>query len=313
MSVAPIRMLYNGPCRLIGVKATPAAGPMVAATTADPTGAVMSYKSILVNLDIDGPIGPIVKAAADLAGRSQARLVGFCAADALFPMTAPGGEALAAEAWQQMRDDIEARFKELRGEFEALVAGAVATEWRDALDSPTRALAQMARTADLIVAGAADGVRKGDTQRLADPGSVVLQAGRPLLVVAAGAERLAAGRIVVAWKDAREARRAVADAVPLLKAAEEVAVVTVVPEADEQARGGIADVAAFLAGPGVEARAEAIESPDDSDSLLAFIDTFRADLVVSGAYGHSRLREWAFGGVTRSLLDEIAINRFMAS
>lgn len=273
----------------------------------------MSYKSILVNLDIDGPIAPVVTAATGLALRSDARLIGFCAADAYLPVTGPEGAALAAEVMQQMRDDDRRRFEELRGEFEKLVAGAVETEWRSASEGPTYALVQTSRAADLIVTQARRGAATGDRARAADPGSVVLQAGRPLLVVGADAPQPPGRKVVVAWKDTREARRAVMDAVPLLRTAEDVAVVTVAPTIDDWAREGIADVAAFLARHGIAARSEAIESSQESESLLEFIDGHDADLVVSGAYGHSRLREWAFGGVTRSLLDELRLNRFMSS
>ena len=273
----------------------------------------MSYKSILVNLDIDGPIGPVVKAATALARRSDAKLIGFCAADAYLPVTGPEGAAMAAEVMQQMRDDDERRFGELRGQFENLVAGAVETEWRDASEGPTYALVLASRAADLIVTQARRGASTGDRARAADPGSVVLQAGRPLLVVGADAGQPPGRKVVVAWKDTREARRAVMDAVPLLQAAEEVAVVTVAPTIDQWTRDGIADVAAFLARHGVTARSEAIESSLESDSLIDFINARGADLVVSGAYGHSRLREWAFGGVTRSLLDQTRLNRFLSS
>ncbi len=74
-----------------------------------------------------------------------------------------------------------------------------------------------------------------------------------------------------------------------------------------------ADFAAFLAGHGIKARSEVLEGSEDSYRLVEFIAASHADLVVSGAYGHSRLREWAFGGVTRSLLDERGLNRFMSS
>ena len=107
----------------------------------------MSYKSILVNLDVEGPIVPVVKAASDLAQRWNARLTGFCAADAYLPVTGPEGAELAAEVWRQMRDDDERRFKDLRKEFEALAAGVVATDWRVAQERPTYALAQAARIA----------------------------------------------------------------------------------------------------------------------------------------------------------------------
>ncbi len=274
----------------------------------------MSYRSILVNLDIDGPVVPVVKAAAGLAARFQARLIGFCAADAPVPMSAgPDSAGLAAETWMQMRDDIQARFKDLHGEFSRLIAGKIATEWRDALDNPTRALAEASRAADLVVISAAEGAATGDAYRQTDPGSIALQTGRPLLVVARATEQVLARNVVVAWKDTREARRAIADAVPLLKSAETVTVLTVAAEAHQGIRASLADVVAFLGAHGVQAHPELIESPDEHLALFEALDKIGADLIVSGAYGHSRLREWAFGGVTRSLLDETGRNRFMSS
>jgi len=273
----------------------------------------MSYKSILVNLDIDGPIAPIVKAAADLAGRFQAKLIGLCAADAPIVVAGPAGADLAAQAWMQMRDDIQSRFKHLHAEFGKLAAGKIVTEWREALDNPTRALAEAARAVDLIVMGAVEGAATGDAYRQADPGSVALQAGRPLLVVARDTEQVRARNVVVTWKDTREARRALADSLPLLKAAETVTVVTVSTEVDQRVRASLADVMAFLAVHGIEARPELIEGPDEHIALFEALDNIGADLIVSGAYGHSRLREWAFGGVTRSLLDETGRNRLLSS
>jgi nucleotide-binding universal stress UspA family protein len=273
----------------------------------------MSYKSILVNLDIDGPIIPVVKAAADLAGRLQARLIGFCAADAPIVLTGPAGAGLAAEAWMQMRDDIKSRFKDLHGEFEKLIPDKVACEWHEALDNPTRALTEASRAADLIVMGAVEGAATGDAYRRADPGSIALQAGRPLLVIARDAEQVQARNIAVAWKDAREARRALVDSLPLLKSAETVTVVTAATEIDQRVRASLADVMAFLGAHGVKARPDLVEGPDEHIALFEALDNGGADLIVSGAYGHSRLREWAFGGVTRSLLDDTGRNRFMAS
>ncbi len=273
----------------------------------------MSYKSILVNIDIDGPIVPIVKAAVDLAGRYDAKLIGLCGADAPLPMAVPEGEALVVEAWQQMRDDIEKRFKEVHAEFDRLTANSVESEWRESLASPTHAVVEASRSVDLIVMAASEGASTGDAYRVADPASVVLRAGRPLLVVAGKAEQVQARKIVVAWKDTREARRAVADAVPLFVVADEVTVVTVAAEADQWIRDGLKDVVAFLAAHGIGAKPKLIEGPDEYIELFNFIDGSNADLVVSGAYGHSRLREWVFGGVTRSLLNETGLNRFMSS
>jgi len=273
----------------------------------------VSYKSILVNIDIDRPIAPIVNASVDLASRHKAKLIGLCGADAPLPVTGPEGGALAAEVWQQMRDDIDKRLKELHAEFDKLTFGFVESNWRQDLTNPSHAAVTACRSADLIVMAASEGASTGDPYRIADPASVVLRAGRPLLVVAREAERMLAKKIVVAWKDTREARRAVADSLPLLAAAEEVSVVTVAAEADQLASDSLVDVVAFLATHGVKARQELIENPDEYVGLFEFIDTAGADLIVSGAYGHSRLREWAFGGITRSLLDKTGRNRFMSS
>lgn len=273
----------------------------------------MNYKSILVNLDIDGPIFSVVKTASELAQRWNARLTGFCAADAYLPVTGPEGVELATQVWSQMRDDDEHRFTELRKEFEALVAGAVETDWRVAQERPTYALVQTARIADIVVTQATKGAVTKDTARRVDPGNAVLQLGRPLLVVGSDTEQRVGRKIVVAWKDTREARRAVVDAMPLLQAADDVVVATVAPVFDQWARESIGDVVSFLARHGVTARSETVESGRETDSLIELIDRHDADLVVSGAYGHSRLREWAFGGMTRSLLEEIRLNRFLSS
>ena len=273
----------------------------------------MSYKSVLVNLDIDAPLAPVVMAAADLAERLGAKLIGFCAADAPIPITGPGGEVLAAEAWQQMRSDIEGKFKELHDEFGKMFAGRIPTEWCQALDNPSRALALRSRIADLIIMSAPEGVAAGHAYRQADPGSVVLQAGRPLLLLARGTEQVQMKDVVIAWKDTREARRAVADAVPLLRLALNVTVVTVAAERGQWVDQSVADIVGFLARHGVEARSKVLENSDDSGRLVEFIVANHVDLVVSGAYGHSRLREWAFGGMTRSLLDETGLNRLMSS
>lgn len=273
----------------------------------------MSYKSILVNIDIDGPIVPIVTAAIDLARRHEAKLIGHCAADAPLIMAGPEGGALAAEAWRQMRDDIEKRFKEVHAEFDRLTAGAVKAEWRENLSSPTPAVVEASRSADLIIMAASKGAATGDSYRVADPAGVVLRAGRPVSVIGDKIEQIRTEKVIVAWKDTREARRAIADAVPLLFAAEDVTVVTVAAEADQWIRDGLNDVIAFLAAHGIKAAPKLIEGPDEYIELFNLIDASNPDLVVSGAYGHSRLREWVFGGVTRSLLDESRLNRFMSS
>jgi nucleotide-binding universal stress UspA family protein len=117
----------------------------------------------------------------------------------------------------------------------------------------------------------------------------------------------------VAWNDSREARRAVLDAVPLLSMASEVHLVTVDDGAGEHTWKSLSDVSAFLARHNIKSHCEVLPAKAHAERICEFAKMLGADLIVSGAYGHSRVREWIFGGVTRSLLDEIGQNRFMSS
>ena len=131
----------------------------------------MSYKSILLNVGIDGPIAPVTKIAIDLARRSKARLIGFCAADAPLPVTmAPEGAAIAAEVWQQLRDDIKKRFEDLHVEFDSLVAGSVATEWRNTLDIPNQKMVPR-RAGDYLTSATLRNHRSAGVMRMIAPES----------------------------------------------------------------------------------------------------------------------------------------------
>lgn len=269
----------------------------------------MSYRSILVNLDIDALSPEIVKLGIDLARRFDARLIVVSAADVPPPVVAAEGMVFEGELFQAERRQIEDRLQQLRLEVEKLVGSTVEMEWRGAISSPTRFLMQNSRAADLIVTTG----RPADAFRGVDTASLALGAGRPILVAATDAEHMLARNILVAWKDTREARRAIVDALPLLKASTETAVVTIDREREREAQESVNDVVSFLKRHGVPARGEVVADPGDGERLVEFARSAQADLIVSGAYGHSRLREWAFGGVTRTLLDESRIHRFMSS
>jgi nucleotide-binding universal stress UspA family protein len=176
-------------------------------------------------------------------------------------------------------------------------------EWRSVLDFPTDAGAREARAADLLIVGKAG--ETPDPFRALDPGSLVLRAGRPVLVVPKSVATLGPRRVAIAWKDAREARRAVRDALPLLKFAESVMIVAVAEAGSgHRAEQHVRDVAGYLTRHGIKIIAERIRPSDASvtDALLRLVHDENIDLLVAGAYGHSRLGEWAFGGVTRELL-----------
>jgi nucleotide-binding universal stress UspA family protein len=133
----------------------------------------------------------------------------------------------------------------------------------------------------------------------------MMAAGRPVLVVPPGTESLAAHHIVVGWKDTREARRAIWDALPFLKRAEAVHVTEVAPDSElKEAARRAADIVAHLERHQVKASAEVRTRREASaaDELILVAEQHAADLIVVGGYGHTRLREWIFGGVTRGLL-----------
>ena len=221
-----------------------------------------------MNLDIDGLVVPLLKLAVDLAARFEARLIGFSAADARLPIVGPEGGAVAAEVWAQEREDIDRRLKQLYADLTAWRR--VPPMWNGDKWPAIRPARWPKRRDFLIVTAARNGASTGDAYRFADPGSLVLQAGRPVLVTADGAAHLPAKKVVIAWKDAREARRAVADAVPLLLSADEVTVVTVDREARED-WAGVADVAAFLLRHGIKARTEVVTAKDEVARLGEFI------------------------------------------
>ena len=208
--------------------------------------------------------------------------------------------------------DIEERLEALKSEFDSLVQDNSRTSWRGIVGDPTRYLALHARSADLLIAGAGNpGVGR---LRTVDPGELILSAGRPLLFPAAGQQPVKGESILVAWKDTREARRAVIDAIPFLTDARQVVVATIEEDDRAGARDSAADVARFLMKHGVKARSEIVDIGRGyaSEALAEIAVEVEADLIVSGGYGHNRLREWIFGGVTRTLLDDTSMNRFMS-
>jgi nucleotide-binding universal stress UspA family protein len=183
-------------------------------------------------------------------------------------------------------------------------------EWRSATDFPARFVLAQARCADIVVSGGQSSVFS-DAFALASPKDLVMQAGRPLLVVPDGANWLDLRSVLVAWKDTPEARRAVADALPLLRKARDVTIVEI-PERDDDrsaVMAGVTDVAAWLARHGVTASArvsEAVRNATAAAQLEQVAGDLGAGLIVAGAYGHSRFRELILGGVTEYLVTQSA-------
>src|SRR5947209_1989685 len=265
----------------------------------------VSYKTIIVSLALDRSNDACLAVAGDLAERFGARVIGVSASDirpALY--FAEGNTAQAV--LEEEAAAIRTRLSELEMEFRALVSPrAKSIEWRSALTLPTPFIMQQARAADVVVAGQRAEALV-DPCVAVDPSDLVMRAGRPLIVVPPTVQWLDPRSVLVAWKDAREARRAVFDALPILATAEEVTIAEVAEQGTERAEAlsHVEDVAAWLRGHGIVANAVVPEA-ETADSVAEQIERIAANLgagtVIAGAYGHSRFREWILGGVTRHL------------
>jgi len=265
----------------------------------------VTYKTIMVHLQLRQSNAGVLKIAADLAERFHAGVIGIAVCQ---PMQMVQGDVyISGDLIDQDREEIQKEINEAETSFRvALGHCAGPIEWRSAVTIAALpgTLANEARSADLIITGIERDPSLFDGSRHVDVGDLAMQAGRPVLIVPAKTEQLTLDRVVVGWKDTREARRAIADAMPLLIRAGHVSLIEIAAEGDlAAARSRLAEIVVWLSRHGVTAEASASGSNGDDASLLtAIVADQKADLVVAGAYGHSRLKEWAFGGITRNFL-----------
>src|SRR5579884_2640823 len=248
----------------------------------------MSLTSVMVYVDFDETAGNRIRAAADLAARFNAVLIGVGAwalreSVSMFESTAPSGGAELQKAVMQRLARLGEDFRRTASK----IVGDV--EWRSSEHFPSEELGREARAADVLVIGKE--FVPGDTYRTYDPAQVILGAGRPVLVLPNDTARVDMSKVLIGWKETREARRAVRDALPFLKRAQNVAIAVTNPQAmfppniDEQ----VADVRRYLGRHGVplDKEIETVAGEDDGALLLQLADQYKAGLIVAGAYGRT--------------------------
>jgi nucleotide-binding universal stress UspA family protein len=265
----------------------------------------MTYATVMVSLALNQPNNARLQVAGELAERFEASLVGIAAAQFASPLYFTDGIE-AQRLIDQEETSVKRRLADLEVEFRAATkARGVPAEWRSALDFPARYVASQARCADIVVSGG-ESPAFSDAFSLVSPKDLVMQAGRPLLVVPDQANWLDLRSVMVTWKDTPEARRAVADALPMLRKARDVTIVEIPEEGDDRSAvmAHVSDVAAWLARHGITATARVPEAGSETAAvqLEAIADDVGAGLIVAGAYGHSRFRELILGGVTQHLV-----------
>jgi nucleotide-binding universal stress UspA family protein len=232
-----------------------------------------------------------------------------------------GSGLVLPELWQSLRDDDVRRTKSAREAFDKVCdretvvsaerAGTVrgmSAFWREETGDEVDQVVARARFNDLIVIEHPSG---GGGFPPMSAGAVLFGAGRPMLVAPPKSPSNLTGKIAIAWKDTAEAARALAAALPMLSKAAEVVVFGVNESVGhpEHLKASLENVVYYLAWHGIPAQRCVVEVDDETaaDSMLAAVQDAKADLLVMGGYGHSRLRELIFGGFTRRVLNGVPL------
>lgn len=270
----------------------------------------MGYKTILVHLQLGHPHAALLHLAGRLADRYGAALTGVAASQpmpALVAERCPDGALLSNELRREMALSEHAFYG-------ALGKRAEGVKWlsNSGCSASTEFIADAARGADLILTDAAPGLFF-DAQRQINVGELLMRAGRPLLITPSAARPLLFQHAMLAWDDSRECRRAATDALPLLRDSGRVSVVRLTSRDDEPTMTAqLNEVVAWLASHGIAAATLVLRNNYEPQQIVVVAGEHACDLVVAGAYGHSRLREWTFGGITRELLSQQHVSVLLA-
>jgi nucleotide-binding universal stress UspA family protein len=261
----------------------------------------MTYAAMMVHVDAERASEQRVALAVGLARQFGASLIGVAG-------WSPGlgfgvnGALIEADPVTRQAEEMTALIAAAEKGFRAAAAH-VPHEWRSQVGLPIDVVVRESRAADLVIV-AREQASEGFLVPL-DVGGTILRLGRPVLAVPSGIDSLQLRRIVIAWKDVREARRALRDALPFMQEADDVLIAEVSEQGEEaEAQRRLDDVVKYLRCHKVTVGAKVYLRTKSTiaSELLRFASDQKADLLVTGAYGHSRLGEWVFGGVTRELL-----------
>jgi nucleotide-binding universal stress UspA family protein len=270
----------------------------------------MTYATVMVSLALDQPNEARLAIAGQIAETFDAALIGIVASVFSPPLYFTDGEQ-AQMVIDQEEASIKRRVAELEAQFRQATRNCARhIEWRSAIDFPARFVLQQARSADIIVSGGRSDAFS-DPFATVTPRDLVMEAGRPLLIVPDSVDWLDPRSAIVAWKDTAEARRAIVASLPMLRKAKDVAVAEIVEKDGSRAAAvaGVRDVVTWLSRHGIRA-AELVAAQDHDRDVFAQLDSMAASVgagfMVGGAYGHSRFREWILGGMTQHFFTQTA-------
>ena len=263
----------------------------------------MALSTLMVCLRVDRSNAELLAVAAGVGRRFGSHIVGVAARQVSAPGYVRGAGPLEPADYDMRKFTDQAAAAE--HEFRAQLSDFGPIDWRvqRTLGPACEYVADEARCADLVIASVGAHEQTLFASGHAEVGDLLMRLGRPIMTAPAGAS-FAFRQALACFKEAREARRALADALPVLRAMKRVMVVEIVESGSiEASKRRLGDVTAWLARHGVVATSNATPAQGAAaQQLAALARDLEADLIVAGAFGHSRLREWAFGGVTRDLL-----------
>lgn len=256
---------------------------------------------LLVNVQPEACNTAVLQLATSIASRIGATVLGVAAWQP-FPIDWTAGDYRAQDVGLKERERSRLSIGAAEAQFHAAFPHPT-SKWRSSVSysPPSAYLIDQSGQADLVLTGMPPGDASDDVRSI--PGDLVIQSSRPVLLVPAEPTDVF-DQIMVAYRDTPECRRAMLAAMPFLLRASRVEVVEVasagvLPDAGRRLVG----VVARLLSQGVVAEAHAVAAlHDDAEQLEHLARGFGAGLIVAGAWGHGRVREWIFGGVTRRFL-----------
>lgn len=279
----------------------------------------MNHPTLVVHLDSGSRCAARIALAANLAKVCGSHLVGVVGTgipDIVLTLNSavPDSFDLVALTSAHLRSRAEASAAAFAAQARSL--GVASFESLVVEEEAVDATVAHARTSDLVIVGQADWQEPVDGIARDFPQQVLIHAGTPVLLVPfAGNFATIGEHVLVAWKDTREAARAIRDALPFLHGAKRVTLLEI-DERDGDAPGGSPSLGAACGwlqrhGIAVASRCEP-RTADVGDAILSRACALSADLIVMGAYGHSRAREWVLGGATRHLLRHMTVPTLMS-
>lgn len=278
----------------------------------------MTYKTVLVHVDESSRSDVRVKVAAEIAKADNAHLIGTAVTGVSRFIYQDGNISASDPNLTIHLNFLRERAEKAVANFNRTVQGLAVQSYESMIanDEAGGGIGLQARYSDLVVVGQTNREEPSPSVLPDFPEYIVMNSGRPVLIVPyAGEVTSIARRPLISWDASRESTRAVTDAIPLLKRADMVQVAIFnpksVPDAHGEQPGG--DIALYLARHGIKVEVSVHKTATDIGSaLLSLSHDLNSDMIVMGGYGHSRFRQMIMGGVTRTILESMTIPVLMS-